>query len=111
MKQAIGRQLETEYKSTTEKAFALYLEGKKLAGEIAEYWYEPCAFKLCLAQRCTYTPDFMTIDRDGKLHLFEVKGFWRDDAKVKAKICAEKIPIPLTIVQRKGGQWEFEDMP
>lgn len=43
---------------------------------------------LKLGDDCRYTPDFWTIDANGQLIFWEVKGFWRDDALVKIKTAA-----------------------
>lgn len=45
---------------------------------------------LLLAPQCRYTPDFWTVNTDGTLTAWEVKGFWRDDARVKLKVAADK---------------------
>lgn len=73
----------------TEQAYDGYLAKLKLAGKIIEYRFE--AVTLRLAQRTTYTPDFFVItENDFQFH--EVKGFWRDDARVKFKVAAEQFP-------------------
>lgn len=81
------------------------------AGEIQGYMFE--CIKLRLANRCWYTPDFMVLTNTGRIELHEVKGFWRDDAKVKTKGIAEQFQSLYTfvIVTRSKGHWEFEEMP
>lgn len=73
--------------NATESGYALELEARKLAGEIRWYAFEP--FKLRLADRTTYTPDFILWMQDGSMQAHEVKGFWRDDARVKFKVARE----------------------
>lgn len=85
----------------TEKRRALELDAMKARGEICEWWYEAVTFKL--AHDTRYTPDFLVQEMDGSLRLEEVKGgFFRDDAKVKAKVCASLFPFPLVVLQQKS---------
>ena len=72
----------------TEARFAELLELRKRAGEIEAWYFEP--LKLRLAKGCFYTPDFLVIEATGRITFYEVKGYWRDDAKVKYKTAAEK---------------------
>ena len=45
---------------------------------------------------------------DGSIHFDEVKGFFRDDAKLKFKMAREKYPMfTFHVVRRKGGKWEI----
>lgn len=54
--------------------------------------YEP--LKIQLAERTTYTPDFLVIDPHGDFSLHEVKGgFVREDAWIKFKIAREMYPM------------------
>lgn len=70
-----------------ERRFADDLEAAKLAGEIRDWKFE--SVKLRLADRTWYTPDFAVFENDGRLRMVEIKGFWRDDAKVKYKVARE----------------------
>lgn len=96
----------------TEKAYASFLEGEKHAGRITAYWFE--ALKLKIAEgACFYTPDFLVLRPDGTLELHEVKGslrIFQEDAKVKAKVCADMYPFPVKVVwprkKKDGGGWE-----
>jgi len=96
----------------TEKAYAAFLEGEKHAGRITAYWFE--ALKLKIAEgACFYTPDFLVLRPDGTLELHEVKGslrIFQEDAKVKAKVCADMYPFPVKVVwprkKKDGGGWE-----
>jgi hypothetical protein len=89
-----------------EKARAVDLEAAKRAGTIADWWFERLTLKL--ADDTRYTPDFLVQDLDGSLRLEEVKGFWRDDAKVKIKVAAAQFPFPITCWSLIGGRWESQ---
>lgn len=61
---------------------------------------------LKLGDDCRYSPDFWTIGPNGELMAHEVKGFFRDDAKVKLKVAARMFTwIRFILIQRKAGQW------
>ena len=77
-----------------------------------------------LAKRTFYEPDFMvwlwptvvvdtSEDPDpypGRIEIHEVKGFWRDDARVKIKVAAEMFPMfKFIAVTRKGWLWKREE--
>lgn len=103
---------ETQEKmNKTERRYADYLEMLKVAGEIIWYGYE--TLKIKLADRTTYTPDFTVVTGRNHLEFHEVKGWWRDDARVKIKIAAKQIPwarfiAVRAIPQKDGGGWEKE---
>ena len=65
-----------------------------------------------LADDCRYSPDFLTVNRDGLLTAIEVKGFWRDDARVKVKVAARLFPFIAFVAVRKsaGGAWNYEEI-
>ena len=47
----------------------------------------------------------------GAVELHEVKGFWREAAKVRVKVCAELYPFwPLRIVRPDGQGWSVESL-
>lgn len=73
-------------------------------------WIGVQAVKLRLASnKCTYTPDFITVD-DGVIVAWEVKGFWRDDARVKIKVAAKEYPfIRFVAVTKTKSGWKEED--
>lgn len=90
----------------TEIAYAQHLEMLKYAGEIIHYEFEP--LKLRLAKDTTYTPDFLIV-RPAGIELHEVKGFWRDDARVKFKVAADKFFYwKFIAVKRIKGEWVYE---
>lgn len=76
-----------------EKRRAIELEALKRKGVIIDWWYEKLTLKL--ADDTRYTPDFAYQTPDGTIHLEETKGFWREDARIKCKLCAELYPFPL----------------
>lgn len=108
---ALGR-LPAGVMNPTESAYAALLELEKQAGLITWYAFEP--IKLRLGKNTFYTPDFGVRLASGELELREVKGFWRDDARVKIKNAAYTYPIFRFVAvtkkrKREGGGWERED--
>jgi len=94
--------------NATERDYGLLLEARKRAGEIAEYHFE--ALTLLLAADTRYTPDFFVVLAGGECELHEVKGFYRDDAKVKAQVCARLYPFRVKVVRRDGKGWTIEEV-
>jgi hypothetical protein len=91
-----------------ESRFAEVLEVRRLGGEIAAWWWESMTLKL--AQDCRLTVDFMVLMHDGEVRLYETKGFMRDDALVKLKVCAEKVPFRIFLCKYKGMVWTEEEV-
>jgi hypothetical protein len=93
----------------TEQRYANLLDLRIKAGDIHSYKFE--SIKLRLADRTWYTPDFF-IPRGPNQRLpeiHEVKGFARDDWKVKWKVCIEMYPeFRFVLVTYKKGQWNFK---
>ena len=106
---AQGR-LKTGAMNKTERAYADHLEIAKKAGVIL--WYRFEGLKLRLADNTFYTPDFAVLARDGVLECHEVKGFWKDDARVKIKVAAEMYPFRFKAVRpfakNRGGGYDVE---
>lgn len=86
-----------------EARWAQELDFRRRAGEVACYRFESLTLKL--ADGCRYTPDFLVCLADGTLELHECKGFMRDDAAVKLRVCAEMYPFRLRLVRRVKGNW------
>ncbi|MBP0633192.1 hypothetical protein J8I34_33585 [Cupriavidus sp. AcVe19-6a] len=108
---ALGR-LPAGEMNPTEKAYAALLELEKQAGLITWYAFEP--IKLRLGKNTFYTPDYGVRLASGELELREVKGFWRDDARVKIKNAAYLYPIFrfVAVTKKKkseGGGWDREE--
>lgn len=73
----------------------------------AHIWREP--FKLRLAGRTFYTPDFAAAEvafAHHHVYVYEAKGFMRDDAAVKLKVAASLYPCFTWVLARKQKrQW------
>ena len=69
-----------------ERAYADHLGILQRIGEVTRWRFEPLKFKL--GKACFYTPDFEVVAIDGTLEYHEVKGHWREDARVKIKAVA-----------------------
>ena len=92
----------------TEERYAQRLEMMRMRGEILGWKFEPFGIKL--APKTYYHPDFLVI-YPGHFEVHEVKGFWRDDARVKIKTCAEMYPwFKFVAVYWKQSQWKFEEI-
>lgn len=96
-------------KSTTDedklnKTERLFLEFLKRG---RHEWVGMHCMTLKLADDCRYTPDFWAVD-NGKLTAFEVKGFFRDDAKVKIKVAARMFPWIEFVLVRKNKLRSFD---
>lgn len=95
-----------------------YARGRRVAGRMnaTEREYEQLflgklvhryeAVTLRLGDDCRYTPDFMVIAEDDVVELHEVKGHWRDDAKVKIRVAAEMYPMfRFKAFSKTKGKW------
>lgn len=73
-------------------------------------WFDFEAMKFRLADGAWYTPDFPTQGADGTFTIFEVKGHWREAARVRIKVAADKYPFAFVAVtkDRKTGEWVYE---
>ena len=95
----------------TEAVYEGLLRIRQIEGAVLWYAYEAITFKL--AKDTRYTPDFVVMLQDGSFECHEVKGFWRDDAKVKIKVAAAMFPIKFIAVKalpkKAGGGWEIEE--
>lgn len=90
----------------TERLYAQHLDLRIRIGEVARHDFE--SIRLRLADDTWYTPDFTVYLADGTVEFHEVKGFWRDDARVKFKVAADKFPFVFVAIRRVKGRWEFE---
>lgn len=70
-----------------ELAYSVDLEVRHKIGDIQWWAFEP--IRLRLADRTTYTPDFLVMLADGSMEFHEVKGHMEDDAAVKFKVASE----------------------
>ncbi|WP_426237367.1 hypothetical protein [Pseudomonas sp. TWP3-2] len=111
--QALGR-LEAGELNKTEEAYRAHLEMRRMAGEILWYQFEP--FRLVLAAKTTYAPDFLVQLASGHLEVHEVKGHWMEDARIKIKVAAKMFPVfKFIAVMKEGGSkgrdvsWKVEE--
>lgn len=107
---ALGR-LKAGERNKLEAAYERHLEARTNAGEVLWYSFEPMTFKL--AKDTRYTPDFAVLLANGEMQLHEVKGFWRDDGKIKIKVAAELFPFQFVAVysipKKDGGGFRYEE--
>jgi len=95
-----------EKMNNTEKRYAVQLGLMKRAGQILGWSFEGLNFRL--ADRTYFKPDFLVVFPD-RFEIHEVKGFWRDDARVKIKVAAKLYPwFKWVAVQWKKKQWVYE---
>jgi UDP-N-acetylenolpyruvoylglucosamine reductase len=92
----------------TEAEYAQSLEYLKKTGRVL--WYKFEAIKFRLADSTFYTPDFIVMPADLTLEAHEVKGFWRDDARVKIKVAADIYQmIKFIAVKKVKNGWQTEE--
>lgn len=107
---AIGRTERGVMNKTEARYASEVLDVRKALGEVANYWYE--SVKLRLADGSWFTVDFFVMLADGRLEAHEVKGHWRDAARIRIKVAAERYPFVFTSAQRRkkkdGGGWKVE---
>jgi hypothetical protein len=103
------------YDSKLERDFADVLVIAKSRTLITEWWHHPFRFRL--APTCYFQPDFLVDTQANEWHepltLIEVKGGWfRDDAKVKAKVAAELFPCFrwLIVYREKQHGWDVREV-
>lgn len=94
----------------TEQSYAQYLDWQVRVGSVSEYYFEE--FKIRLANRTWYTPDFLVVLADGTVQWHEVKGFMEDDAAVKLKVTSRlfwRFPVILVKAGPRGA-WSFTEV-
>lgn len=90
-----------------ERSYAEHLDSEM--GRSIVWWaYE--AVKLKLADRTTFTPDFLVQSISGILAFHETKGFLRDDANVKIKVAAAQFPMSFFMVRKIKGSWDVQEI-
>lgn len=92
----------------TEARYAEILEARKRLGEIAGYWFE--GITLRLADDVRYTPDFLVQVANGELEVHEVKGFLRDDARIKFQVAARAFPFRVVLVKSERGHFHISEV-
>ena len=89
-----------------EKRFLAYLRSLP---HIGHTHIQAINFKLAWDTR--YLPDFFTVSTDGVFSAFEVKGFMREDARVKLHVFARQYPwIHVFLVTQKNGRWQIKQV-
>ena len=89
-----------------EARYSELLSARKHAGEIVAWSYEAIKFKL--ADNTFYTPDFM-VTFDDHIEIHETKGFRREDAMIKIKVCAAQFwQFRFVLVEFNKG-WKFTE--
>ena len=91
-----------------ERDYAMELGARRRAGEIEAFWFE--SFKIRLADKTWFTPDFLVLTKEGFLEFHETKGFLMDDANVKIKVAAEHWPFKFIMIRKVKGQWDFTEI-
>ena len=103
-----GKKRDAGEMNGTERKYADYLEAERIAGRVAWYAFESLSFRL--ADRTTYTPDFIVMLADLSITFVEVKGtkksrqtgkrsaFCEPHNIVKIKLAAEIFPFLFSMV-------------
>ncbi len=91
----------------TEAAYGRHLEALKLAGDV--HWFGFEVLKLRLADDTQYITDWAVLSRDWVMEIHEVKGFWRDDARVKIKVAAAQFPFRFFGITKDKTGWVREE--
>lgn len=93
-----------------EQEFGAILEAQLREGTLIWYQFEALRFRL--ADGAYYKPDYVALTATGMLLVFECKGFWREAARVRIKVAADRHPFKFAAVRKKlvreGGGWEYE---
>ena len=100
--------LKNDTMNRLERRYADHLDKLRLAGDIRLWMFE--GVRLILAPSTTYTPDFMVINSELQVEFHEVKGFWRDDARVKIKLANNIFPFIFKVVKEVNKQWQIETL-
>lgn len=100
--------LHAPYKNSWEKAVADFLEAERAAGKWVRVHYERASFaivpKVDNARAVSYLPDFVLLDKYGRIHFIEVKGHMRPGAENKLKALREMFPtVPIYIAYIERG--------
>jgi hypothetical protein len=100
----------TRKMNSWEQAFSYELKARQEAGELVWWAFEPLRFRL--ADGAWYKPDFGAVSVDGVLTLYEIKGHWRESARVRIKVAADRHPFRFIALRKRkaaeGGGWDSE---
>ena len=90
-----------------EAAYAVQLNLLMAAREIVSWRFE--SLRLRLADGAWFKPDFVVVLPTLALEIHEVKGYWREAARVRIKVAAELYPeATFFAVTKTGGEWTRE---
>jgi predicted nuclease of restriction endonuclease-like RecB superfamily len=97
------------YASKLERRYAeTFLAPSLTNGDLKAWWYEPMSLRL--GKGCFYTPDFLLQDANDRLIVDETKGYWREAARVRIKIAAQRYPcFTFRGVRWVNGVWRYEE--
>ncbi len=83
-----------------------YIMPRVRTGEILTWSFE--MFTIKLAHNLHYTPDFRIKNAAGVVAFYETKGFLREDAWIKMKICEKLVDESLYLCKwSKAGGWSI----
>lgn len=99
--------LKPAFKSRWEGQYYEHLRELQHRGDVAWFKYE--GLKLRLADGSYYTPDFPQVLADGTVVIDEVKGHWREAARVRFKSAIEQYPFVFREVRLVGGAWDITE--
>ena len=109
--------------NATEARFAAELQTRQSVGEIVWFAFECVTFRL--ADKTTYTPDFLVLYATLELWAIDVKGttktkggkykpFSEEDARIKIKLAAELFPLRFGVAYQLpksvGGAWKIDEV-
>lgn len=106
-----GRMNKTEAKRAAE------LELMKRSGLVRSWCFEGLRFLIADGEKkAWFCPDFLVDYVEYGLVIEETKGFWREAARLRIKVAAERYPQfqwrALRLMPAKqGGGWEIENFP
>ncbi len=106
---AVNLKLPPREGNKTERAFGEHLHVYLIDGKILWYAFEPMRLKL--GRGAWYTPDFAVLEDSGQFVCYEVKGFFREAAKVRIKVAKSLYPfLKFIVVRRQKGEWTYEEV-
>ena len=95
--------------------WSLYLERRKISGEILDWKYEAIKLRIAFGNKpAWFLCDFWIVNADGSQEAHETKGFWRESARLRIKVAAGVYQWVKFVGVRKrkkkdGGGWELEE--
>lgn len=95
-------------RSKLEEDFQLVLLADLQDGKIV--WFDYEAIRLRLGDGAYYKPDFVTLEPNGTMYFYEIKGFWREAAKVRIRAAAERYRMFtfFAVSKPRGEGWKHE---